>query len=313
LRAEAIIFEQPGSLIVDAVDLNEPGPGDVVVEMLWSGISTGTEKLFWTGRMPWFPGHGYPLVPGYEGVGTVVEAGAESGVAVGQRVFVPGATCYKSVRGLFGASASHVVVAGERVAAVDQSAQATAVLWALAATAQHTISGSPNAGKALVVGHGVLGRLIARLLIARDGVAPTVWEKDPARAEDAEGYTVTTSEADETRDYQVVFDVSGDPTLIDTLISRIAKGGEVVLAGFYAEPIQFNFPPAFMREARKRIAAEWIPADLDQVRALLDEDRLSLDHLISHRALVSDAHHAYATAFDDPRCTKMILDWRALP
>jgi bacteriochlorophyllide a dehydrogenase len=30
-----------------------------------------------------------------------------------------------------------------------------------------------------------------------------------------------------------------------------------VLAGFYTEPLAFAFPPAFMKEARLRVAAEW--------------------------------------------------------
>mgnify|MGYP002648882625 CR=1 FL=1 len=64
--------------------------GDAVVAVSWSGISTGTEKLLWTGRMPSFPGMGYPLVPGYESVGTVIETVAGSGLRVGQTVFVPG-------------------------------------------------------------------------------------------------------------------------------------------------------------------------------------------------------------------------------
>ena len=53
----------------------------MVVEIAHSGISTGTEKLFWTGTMPPFPGMGYPLVPGYEAAGEVVEAGPDSGFA----------------------------------------------------------------------------------------------------------------------------------------------------------------------------------------------------------------------------------------
>ena len=57
-------------------------------------VSTGTEKLLYTGRMPAFPGMGYPLVPGYESVGRVVEAGPHSGLRVGQGVYVPGARCY---------------------------------------------------------------------------------------------------------------------------------------------------------------------------------------------------------------------------
>ncbi len=104
MRSEAVILDEPGALSVRALNLVAPGADDVVVETRWSGISTGTEKLFWQGRMPWFPGHGYPLVPGYEGVGEVVEAGANAGVTVGTRVLVPGASCYEGARGLFGAS-----------------------------------------------------------------------------------------------------------------------------------------------------------------------------------------------------------------
>jgi bacteriochlorophyllide a dehydrogenase len=63
------------------VALKAPGPGDLVVEIAHSGISTGTEKLFWSGTMPPFPGMGYPLVPGYEAAGEVVEAGADTGFA----------------------------------------------------------------------------------------------------------------------------------------------------------------------------------------------------------------------------------------
>ena len=84
-------------------------PGDVVVEVSHSGISTGKEKLFWDGRMPPFPGMGYPLVPGYEAAGEVVEAaGTGSHLKAGDRVFVPGATCFGvPVKGLFGAAARH--------------------------------------------------------------------------------------------------------------------------------------------------------------------------------------------------------------
>jgi len=86
-----------------------------------------------------------------------------------------------------------------------------------------------------------------------------VWETDPRRAGGATGYTVTTPEADARRDYRVIADVTGDSGLLDTLIGRLAPRGELVLGGFYAAPIRYAFPPAFMREARLRDAAEWPP------------------------------------------------------
>ena len=62
----------------------------------------------------------------------------------------------------------------------------------------------------------------------------------------------------------------------------MARGGEIVLAGFY-DRLSFAFPPAFMREARLRIAAEFRPEDLETVRRLVECGNLSLDGLITHR------------------------------
>jgi 3-hydroxyethyl bacteriochlorophyllide a dehydrogenase len=86
-----------------------------------------------------------------------------------------------------------------------------------------------------------------------------------------------------------------------------------VLAGFYAEPLAFAFPPAFMREARIRVAAQWRDEDLATARALIESGRLSLDGLITHARSADEADAAYRTAFGDPACLKMILDWRAGP
>jgi 3-hydroxyethyl bacteriochlorophyllide a dehydrogenase len=76
--------------------------------------------------------------------------------------------------------------------------------------------------------------------------------------------------------------------------------------------MSFRFTPAFMREAKFRIAAEFRPADVHAVLDLLASGRLSLDGLITHTASPGDAETAYRTAFGDPDCLKMILDWREL-
>ena len=81
------------------------------------------------------------------------------------------------------------------------------------------------------------------------------------------------------------------------------------MAGFYTEPVAFAFPPAFMKEARFRIAAEWGPEDLTATRSLIESGALSLDGLITHRRPAADAADAYETAFADAGCLKMILDW----
>ncbi len=310
MNSVAVVLEKPTQLALSEIALDPKGEDDVVVDIAWSGISTGTEKLLWSGTMPPFPGMGYPLVPGYESVGKVVETGGKTDIRIGEQVFVPGARCFGDIRGLFGGAASRVVVPANRVTPVGKDLGEDAVLLALAATAQHAIAAGNGQLPDLIVGHGILGRLLARLTVAL-GSTPVVWETDPARARGALGYTVLNPQDDDRRDYVAIYDASGDSGVLDTLISHLSPGGEIVLAGFYQDPLSFAFPPAFMREARLRVAAEWKPEDLSAVLSHVRSGGLPLTGLITHRRSAADAQSAYRTAFDDPTCLKMILDWSA--
>lgn len=305
----AVILEEPHRLDLRRVVLDAPGEDDAVIEVCWSGISTGTERLLWTGAMPDFPGMGYPLVPGYESVGEVIHAPLASGLRVGQMVYVPGARCFGEVRALFGGAAGRLVTGADRVWPIDPALGASGTLLALAATAYNALppEGAPQPD--LIIGHGVVGRLIARLAVARGGT-PVVWERAAARRGGADGYVVLEPELDTRRDYRCIVDASGDGAQLDALVGRLAHGGEIVLAGFYADRLSFAFPPAFMREARLRIAAEWRRPAMTAVRALIETGRLSLGGLVTHEEFAGDAARAYRTAFNDPDCLKMVLDWR---
>ena len=307
----AVVFEQPEALTLRQLELAPPDPGQALVEVEWTGISTGTEKLLWSGQMPAFPGMGYPLVPGYETVGRVAACGANGRFAVGDRVFVSGAHCFGEIRGLFGGAASHVVVDEAKLIRVSDRLREEGILLALAATAHHALeSVYSSLLPDLIIGHGVLGRLLARLGKALGGRSPTVWETNPSRMSGSTGYHVVNPQDDNRNDYRCIVDASGDPGVLDTAMQRLAKGGEIVLAGFYAEPLSFAFPPAFMREARIRVAAEWSECDLVSVTSLVESGALPLEDLISHRSPATAAADAYPTAFSDPDCLKMVLDWR---
>ena len=310
MLTHAVIFEEPGALFLADTKLADPSDNDLVVEARWTGISTGTERLLWTGKMPTFPGMGYPLVPGYETVGEVVDAPASLKHRVGESVFVPGCNKYQTVRGLFGGSASHLLVDADKAVRVDASLKSQSVLMALAATACHALTAPGAALPDLIVGNGVLGQLLARLTHALSGTAPTVWEKNPVRRSASGLSRVIDPSDDEGATYHTIFDVSGSAEILDTLVHALKPGGEIVLAGFYSDRLSFAFPPAFMKEARLRVAAEWKPEDMKTVQRLLGEGALSLDGLITHERTSRDARAAYETAFGEAECLKMVLNWR---
>ena len=308
MQAQAIVFKEPQHLLVQSLDLPSLGAGDIDVAIEYSGISTGTERLLWDGTMPAFPGMGYPLVPGYESAGRIVAKAADVDLQIGTRVFVPGAQCFSGVHNLFGGSASRLVVQASRTVAVQDSLGSRSVLLALAATAQHALGN--QAAPDLIIGHGVMGRLLARLTVAAGHAAPTVWELNSSRHSGAQGYKVVSPADDARRDYCAIYDVSGDSDILDKAIARLAPGGEVVLAGFYKQSLNFAFAPAFMREANIRIAAQWQKADLLTVTDLAHSGRLDLSGLITHTERPANAAGAYETAFGDAACLKMILDWK---
>ena len=203
---------------------------------------------------------------------------------------MPGARCFGEVRGLFGGAAARLVVPGARVGAGRRASWASRPCCWRWPPPPSTRSPAATRLPELIVGHGVLGRLLARLPCCRPVASP--WSGSATRSA-ATGPRATRSSIpteDPRRDYRAICDVSGDAGLLDTLIARLAPGGEIVLAGFYSEPLSFAFPPAFMREARIRVAAEWREADLRRRAASSSRTgRLSLDGLITHRAEAMDA------------------------
>jgi bacteriochlorophyllide a dehydrogenase len=310
VHSMAVVFDEPHLLALRELPLDEPGDADVTIAVQFTGISTGTERLLYSGTMPPFPGLAYPLVPGYESVGTIVHAGPLSQRTAGDTVFVAGARCFGATRGLFGGAAQKLVVAGDKTHSIPAQLGEEGVLLSLAATALHALRTFSNgAMPELIVGHGSLARLAARLVVAAGATPPTVWEINPARVAGAAGYNVMHPDHDARRDYATILDLSGATDILDSLTPRLARDGEIVLGGFYHEPVRFAFPIAFMRAMRLRIAAEFTPTDLADVTAMVVDGRLSLTQIITHRAEAADAASAYATAFGDPACVKMILHW----
>ncbi|CAN1545393.1 Tdh Threonine dehydrogenase and related Zn-dependent dehydrogenases [Burkholderiaceae bacterium] len=315
MKAQAIVFEAPQSIAVRTLELAPMGPRDVEVAVSFSGISTGTERLLWDGTMPPFPGLSYPLVPGYETVGTVAQMGAEvTGLSLGDLVFLPGSYAFQGVQNIFGGSGSRLVVPHERAVKLDAALGFKGVLLALAATAHHVFTvgreGLPLAYPDLIIGHGIMGRLLARMVVAAGKPAPVVWETQAVRQSGALGYGVIHPDDDARKDYRCICDVSGDSGILNRVIPKMAPGGEVVLAGFYKQDLSFSYAMAFMREASIRVAAQWKKHDLDAVVAMFHNGSLPLEGLITHFETPQRAQQAYEVAFGDPQCLKMVIDWR---
>ena len=184
MRTEALAFwvREPGAGEIRLVRLPEPGVGDVAVRTLRSGISRGTETLVFQGRVPEsqygtmrapfqdgdFPG---PVKYGYLNVG-VVEQG-------------PPELCGRTVFCLYPHQTAYVVPVGAVVLVPDDVPPERAVLAGTVETAVNALwDAAPLVGdRVTVVGAGMVGCCVARLLTRFPGVQVAVVDTDPAKAE----------------------------------------------------------------------------------------------------------------------------------
>jgi threonine dehydrogenase-like Zn-dependent dehydrogenase len=179
--ALAFWLREPGIGEIRPVRLPEPGPGDVVVRAVRSGISRGTETLVFRGGVPAsqyasmrapyqegeFPG---PVKYGYLNVGIVEHGPTE---LLGRTVFC-----------LYPHQTRYVVPASAVTVIPDGVPPARAVLAGTVETAVNALwDAAPLLGDRIaVVGAGMVGCCVARLLAGIPGVRVTLVDVDRARA-----------------------------------------------------------------------------------------------------------------------------------
>ncbi len=304
----AVVFEAPGRLALRRLALDAPAADDVIVETLASGISTGTEKLLHGGRMPAFPGLGYPLVPATRpsAASSTPAAPAASARAISPSCPVRAASA--RVRGLFGGAASRLVVPpqGGRRGSIRRSEPPPFSL-ALAATAHHALAGRPVAGRDrrsrgfwAVSWRGSPSPSAASRLCSRPN-RPVA----PAPAVTRSSIRPSTRAAA----LGVILDASGAADILDGLIERLRPGGEIVLAGFYEARLLLRLSRGLHAGGAAFASPPNGSPTTSRPSSPSSTGRLSLDWLVTHRLPAAQAESAYAHRLRRPACLKMILDW----
>ena len=120
------------------VPLKPLGADDVLVQTTVTSISAGTERMLLKGVMP-HPMLQFPVVPGYETVGIVTDAGENAQAWIGKRVYVGGNYGFVGVNPAFGGQSAHIVAPMSHVVDIGALSDEQGVMLALAATALHGV------------------------------------------------------------------------------------------------------------------------------------------------------------------------------
>jgi threonine dehydrogenase-like Zn-dependent dehydrogenase len=233
--ADALWLRAPGESEIRPVAVPRPGPGDVLVRTLYTGISRGTETLVFRGGVPEnqhaamrapfqegdFPG---PVKYGYLNVGTVEHGPPD---LLDRTVFClyPHQTRY--------------VVPAEAVTPVPSAVPAArAILAGTVETAVNALwDAAPLVGDRIaVVGAGMVGCGIAAVLAGFPGVRAHLVDVDPGRAAVAAALGVGFARPEEAPgECDLVFHASATEEGLARSMELLAPEGTVIELSWYGD------------------------------------------------------------------------------
>ena len=233
--ARAYWLRRPGEGEIRTVVLPEPGPGDVVVRTLASGVSRGTETLVFRGGVPANQAAGMrapfqegefpaPVKYGYLNVGLVEQGPSE---LVGRPVFC-----------LYPHQSRYVVPASAVAPVPDDVPPARAVLAGTVETAVNALwDAGPRIGDRIaVVGGGMVGCSVAAVLAGLPGAQVQLVDVNPARASVAEALGVGFALPEHaTDDCDLVVHASATETGLTRSLELLGHEGEVVELSWYGD------------------------------------------------------------------------------
>jgi 2-desacetyl-2-hydroxyethyl bacteriochlorophyllide A dehydrogenase len=247
VNARAVVIVRPRLVEVQDAALElVPGPGEVVVRSEVSAISAGTELLFYRGQLEdgvavdgtlsaLATPLAYPLRYGYCTVGRVTSLGAGvEGPWEGKRVFA------------FSPHQSHLRALTDSLTVIPDnvSAEAATFLANVETAVSLVMDAMPVLGeRALVMGQGVVGQLVAALL-TQLGVEPVVvgdrsafrLERAKAFAPGVRAWRAGTQPLDD-RNFDLAFELTGDPSALPEALSHLAFEGRLVVGSWYGSKV----------------------------------------------------------------------------
>jgi 2-desacetyl-2-hydroxyethyl bacteriochlorophyllide A dehydrogenase len=268
--SRAVLVERPGSLRVVPAEPARPGPGEAVVEVAWSGICGSDREVFAGTRDGAFVR--YPVTPGHEWSGTVVEVG--EGVdpsLVGKPVVGEGfrncgrcTPCRRGDTNLCatydetgftrpGAWADELLLPARLLHELPSGAdlRAAALLEPAACVAEACLkAGAVPGERVAVVGGGTLGMLAAQLLAAGGPGELIVVDPREDRAELAKRTGASWCRPEDAPDsFDVVVETAGAPGTGALSVSLTRRGGRTVLTGLAGTETEPLVPAALVGAA----------------------------------------------------------------
>ena len=318
-------------------DVPTPGPNDVLIEVARAGIC-GTDIHIWHGD---YELARYPLVPGHEFAGTVVDVGENvTRYQVGDRVTadpnVPCLTCPECQRSAFnqcheltalgvttnGAFANFMVAPERNVFPIgDMSFASGALIEPLACVVWGLKRVHVQPGDhAIVFGAGPMGCLLMQAVKGAGASSVTVVDRAAKRLEmaaqlgadhvfQADGLTPAATRDVAPHGFEVVADATGLPKVMEDAIAYARPAGTLWVFGVAPESATFRLAPYELFRRDLRVVGTFaINRTFQEAIAMIEGGVVNVEPLVSHTVPLQEFEAGLDLAEHDPDRMKVHFD-----
>jgi len=332
MKSVAVVFDEQKRVALVEIILPDMGPKDLMLRVLVSGVSVGTEGAALTGRRPEMK---FPHVPGYLGVGIVEETGREvQDFSAGDRVFFTQCRLpepYAS-NSWMGAHLSRAVISSDCTIdppfvckvpdGIDNESAALSGLGAVAVRGGDLIPVT-SGHTAVIVGLGIIGQCSAQVLRAKgarvivaDRIAQRVQRASDLGADAAITLDAGIPIAEQVRPFltggraDIVVDATGSPAALAQLAPLLRERGWFLLQGYYPGQTPMDLHTLHCRSAHVLVPCGYDRNGYDYCGRMVGVGALKLSSMITHRFPYIEAPAAYKLLLEKPGdFLGMILTW----
>jgi len=328
MKARAVVFAERLKVEVRDVEVPEPGPHQVVIDVDYSWISIGTESSFLrqersSGETMWKEGDPspFPHVPGYQKTGIVREVGAEvTGLKKGDRVFAT----VSAVAGMafdFGGHVSPAVTDAGQVWKLPEGADPIAYCGAVLTQVGYNCGQRPPVAPgavAVVVGDGLVGQWTAQTLLHRGAEVIVLGRHDErlrllgdrVRQVNTRREAQAKALAAYAGNVHVMVDTVGDMAAFRSIQPLMARDSHLVSAGFLGESGLVDIQRLREQEITLHCPSGWTTERMNRTIAGIGEGWLQTTPLITHRFPAARAAEAWEVILDPAQpCLGIVLEW----
>lgn len=328
MKAQAIVFPSKNEVDVQSYDVPAVNEGELRVRTEYSGVSQGTEIWALTGQRPELQ---FPTVPGYQSIGVIEEINGATNYQIGQRVmfatsrlpdeFPPtwmGAHVGQAILPERGGKAPLILPEN-----CDPIASALSALPAVSLRGLNMLN--IKIGDLVVVtGQGLIGQGSAQLarlrgatVVVADMSAPRLWLSKQTGAD----YAVNVKEENlnevvrgiNPAGADVIIETTGRADQFAPCIELMRAQGQLLLQGWYPEPITFDFHATHGKRPTVAITCGFDSGETAQCLTLMSQDKLRFRELVTHLLPVSQAPQIYPQlAANTPDVLGVVFDWSQL-